>query len=143
MNQKLPYTLRVSLKAKRVRIQVSAEKGLVIVVPKRFSPSRVSSLIEKNRQWIERAFEKAKSFQGSVDRSSDSQLPEQISLLALGQTWTVLFSRDDTKPILVREMPPTTLLVQGSIGDAAAWPDALKKWLTQRAKENPVPRRPL
>jgi predicted metal-dependent hydrolase len=139
MNQKFPYTLRISLKAKRVRIQVSAEKGLVIVVPKRFSPSRVSSLIEKNREWIERAFEKAKSFQGLVDRSSDSQLPEQISLLALGQTWTVLFSRDDTKPVLIREMPPATLLVQGSIGDAAAWPNALKKWLTQRAKENLIP----
>ena len=139
MNQKLSYTLRISLKAKRVRIQVSVEKGLVIVVPKRFSPSRVPALIEKNRQWIERAFEKAKSFQGSVDRSSDSQLPEQISLLALGQTWTVLFSRDDTKPVLVREMPPATLLVQGSIGDAAACANALKKWLTQRAKENLIP----
>jgi predicted metal-dependent hydrolase len=139
MNQKFPYTLRISPKAKRVRIQVSVEKGLVIVVPKRFSPSRVSSLIEKNRQWIERAFEKAKSLQGSVDRSSDSQLSEQISLLALGQTWTVLFSRDDTKPVLVREMPPATLLVQGSIGDAAACANALKKWLTQRAKENLIP----
>jgi predicted metal-dependent hydrolase len=139
MNQKLPYTLRISLKAKRVRIQVSVEKGLVVVVPKRFSLSRVSSLIEKNRQWIARAFEKAKSFQGSVDQSSDLQLPEQISLLALGQTLTVLSSRDDTKPVLVREMPANTLLVQGSIGDAAAWPNALKKWLTQRAKENLIP----
>jgi predicted metal-dependent hydrolase len=138
MNQKLPYTLRISLKAKRVRIQVSVEKGLVIVIPKRFSPSRVSSLIEKNRQWIERAFEKAKSFQRTVGPTSDSQLPEQISLLALGQTWTVLVSRDDTKPLLVREMPATTLLVQGSIKDAA-WPVALKKWLTQRAKENLIP----
>jgi predicted metal-dependent hydrolase len=139
MNQKFPYTLRISLKAKRVRIHVSVEKGLVIVVPKRFSPSRVSSLIEKNRQWIERAVEKARAFQGPVGRATDSQLPEQISLLALGQTWTVLFSRDDTKPVLVREMPATTLLVQGSIGDEAAWPNALKKWLTQRAKENLIP----
>jgi predicted metal-dependent hydrolase len=139
MNQKFPYTLRISLKAKRVRIQVSVEKGLVIVVPKRFSPSRVSSLIEKNRQWIERAFEKAKSFQAPIGRTSDSQLPEQISLLALGQTWTVLRSRDETKPVLVREMPDTTLLVQGSIGDAAAWPNALKKWLTRRARETLIP----
>jgi predicted metal-dependent hydrolase len=139
MNQKFPYTLRISPKAKHVRFQVSVEKGLVIVVPKRFSPSRVSSLIENNRQWIERAFEKAKAFQEPIGPSSDTQLPEQISLLALGQTWTVLASRDDTKPVLVREMPATTLLVQGSIEDPTAWPTALKRWLTLRAKENLIP----
>jgi predicted metal-dependent hydrolase len=137
MNQKFPYTLRVSPKAKRVRIQVSVEKGLVIVIPKRFSPSRVSSLIEKNRKWIERAFEKAKSSQRPV--GAESQLPEQISLLALGQTWTVMISRDDTKPVLVREMPGTSLLVEGSIEDAGAWPATLKKWLTRKAKENLIP----
>jgi hypothetical protein len=31
MNQKFPYILRISEKAKRVRFQVSAEKGLEIV----------------------------------------------------------------------------------------------------------------
>jgi hypothetical protein len=35
MNQKFRYILRISEKAKRVRFQVSAEKGLEIVVPKR------------------------------------------------------------------------------------------------------------
>jgi predicted metal-dependent hydrolase len=139
MNQKFPYTLRISLKAKHVRFQVSVERGLIVVVPKRFSPSRVSSLIEKNRQWIERAFEKAKAFQGPTGPASDLQLPAQISLAALGRTWTVRTSRDDTKPVLVREMPGSTLLVHGSIEDAAAWPAALKKWLTLQAKENLLP----
>ena len=41
MNQKFPYILRISEKAKHVRFQVSAEKGLVIIVPNRFSASRV------------------------------------------------------------------------------------------------------
>jgi predicted metal-dependent hydrolase len=139
MNQKFAYTLRISPKAKHVRFQVSVEKGFVIVVPKRFSPSRVSSLIEKNRQWIEKAFEKVKAFQGPIGPASDLQLPEQISLLALGQTWTVLASQDDTKAVLVREMPATRLLVQGSIEDANAWSTALKKWLTLRAEENLIP----
>ncbi len=57
MNQKFPYILRISEKAKHVRFQVSVEKGLEIVVPKRFSASRVPSLVEKNSQWIERAFQ--------------------------------------------------------------------------------------
>jgi predicted metal-dependent hydrolase len=62
MNQKFPYILRISEKAKRVRFQVSAGKGLEIVVPKGFSASRVASLVEKNSQWIDRVFQKAKAF---------------------------------------------------------------------------------
>ena len=58
MNQKFPYILRISEKAKHVRFQVSVEKGLEIVVPKRFSALRVPLLVEKNSQWIERAFQK-------------------------------------------------------------------------------------
>ena len=63
MNQKFPYILRISGKAKHVRFQVSVEKGLEVVVPKRFRVSRVPSLVEKNSQWIERAFQKTKAFE--------------------------------------------------------------------------------
>jgi predicted metal-dependent hydrolase len=97
MNQKFPYILRICEKAKRVRFQVSAEKGLEIVVPKRFSPSRVPSLLQKNSQWIERAFQKAKAFQGLIGPMADWQMPEQITSLALDLTWRVLTCRDDMR----------------------------------------------
>jgi hypothetical protein len=48
MNQKFPYILRISEKAKRVRFQVSGEKGLEIVVPKRmhtFGVLQISCLL--------------------------------------------------------------------------------------------------
>src|SRR5438445_1645 len=53
-------------------------KGLEIVVPKRFSASRVPSLVEKNSQWIERAFQKAKAFQGLISPVPVWQMPEEI-----------------------------------------------------------------
>ena len=84
MNQKFPYILRISEKAKHVRFRVSVEKGLEVVVPKRFSASRVPSLVEKNSQWIERAFQKAKAFQGLIDPMPVWQMPEEITSLALG-----------------------------------------------------------
>jgi len=39
MSVKFPYILRISEKARHVRLQVSVEKGLEVVVPKRFSVS--------------------------------------------------------------------------------------------------------
>ena len=134
MNQKFPYILRISEKAKRVRFQVSAEKGLEIVVPKRFSPSRVPSLVQKNSQWIERAFQKAKAFQGLIGPMADWQMPEQIRSLALDLTWRVLTCRDDMKSVVVRETSPTTLVMRGATNDADACQTALKEWLTDKLK---------
>src|SRR6516162_8438237 len=111
MNQKFPYILRISEKAKRVRFQVSAEKGLEIVVPKRFNASRVPSLVEKNSQWIERAFQKAKTFQGLISPMADWQIPEEI----------------------------TTLVMRGATDDADACQTALKGWLTHKAEDHLIP----
>src|SRR5215469_6296215 len=136
MNQNFPYILRISEKAKHVRFQVSVEKGLEIVVPKRFSASRVPSLVEKNSQWIERAFQKAKAFQGLIDPMPVWQMPEEITSLALDLTWRVLTRRDDMKSVVVRETSATTLVMRGATDDAAACQTALKGWLTHKAEEH-------
>jgi predicted metal-dependent hydrolase len=136
MNQKFPYILRISKKAKHVRFQVSVEKGLEVVVPKRFSPSQVPLLVEKNSQWIEQAFEKAKAFQGLIGPGPVWQMPEEITLRALDLTWKVLTRRDDIKWVIVRETSAATLVVQGATDDAAACQIALKRWLTRKAEEH-------
>jgi len=139
MNQKFPYILRISEKAKHVRFRVSAEKGLEIVVPKRFSVSRVPSLVEKNSLWIERAFQKARAFQGMSRPAPKWRMPEEINLLALDLTWRVLICRDDSKPVAARETSAGTLVVQGAIDDARACQIALKGWLTHAAEEHLIP----
>jgi predicted metal-dependent hydrolase len=139
MNQKFPYILRISEKAKHVRFQVSVEKGLEIVVPKRFGTSRVPSLVEKNRQWIERALQKAKAFQGMIGPVPDWQMPKEITSPALDLTWTVQTCRDDTKSVVVRETSATSLVVHGATDDAAACQKALRGWLTYTAKAHLIP----
>jgi predicted metal-dependent hydrolase len=139
MNQKFPYTLRISEKAKHVRFQVSVEKGLEIVVPKRFSVSRVPSLVEKNSQWIEQALQKAKAFQGRIGAVRDWQMPQEITSPALDLTWRVLTCRDDVKSVMVRETSATTLVVHGATDDGATCQRALKGWLTDKAKDYLVP----
>src|SRR5215831_21207994 len=107
MNQKFPYILRISEKAKHVRFQVSVEKGLEIVVPKRFNTSRVPSLVEKNSQWVERAFQKTQAFQGLISPMADWQMPEEITSLALDLTRRVLACPDGMKSVVVRETSAT------------------------------------
>lgn len=136
MNQKFPYILRVSTKAKHVRFQVSVEKGLEVVVPKRFSLSRVPSLVEKNSQWIERAFQKAKAYERLIGPVPVWQMPEEIRLCALDLNWSVFISRDDMKTVVVLEKSGKTLVVHGATEDAAGCQQALKRWLTRKAEEH-------
>ena len=139
MSQKFPYILRISPKAKHVRFQVSAEKGLEVVVPKRFSAARVPSLVEKNSQWIERAFQKAKVFQSLIGPVRGWQRPEEITLQALNLTWKVVGYRDKAKLAMVREFPGAMLAICGGIEDAAVCQAALKTWLTEKAKKHLIP----
>ena len=134
MNQKFSYIVRISEKAKHVRFQVSAEKGLEVVVPKRFSPSRVPSLVEKNSEWIERAFRKANAFAESRSAVPDWRMPEEITLLALGVTWRVVPFAGQPRSVTVREASFTTLSVYGAIDNGGLCQIALKSWLTYAAK---------
>jgi predicted metal-dependent hydrolase len=136
MDKKFPYILRISGKAKHVRFQVSVEKGLEVVVPKRFSPSRVPRLIEKNSQWIERAFQKAKASDRLIGPVPAWQMPAEVTLFALDQTWIVFARRYDAKSVVVRETSTKTLFADGATEDAAACQRALKRWLTRKAEDH-------
>jgi predicted metal-dependent hydrolase len=139
MSLKLPYILRISEKARHVRFQVSVEKGLEVVVPKRFSVARVPSLVEKNRQWIERAFQKTKAFQGLVGPIREWRVPEEITFRALALTWEVVSCHDEMKSVVVQETSRTVLLLRGGTEDAATCQTVLKRWLTGKAKEHLIP----
>jgi len=99
----------------------------------------VPSLVEKNSQWIERAFQKAKAFQGLIGPMADWQMPEEITSLALDLTWKVLTCRDDMKSVVVRETSATTLVMHGATNDTDACQTALKGCLTHKAEEHLIP----
>ena len=139
MKQDFPYILRISAKARHVRFQVSVEKGLEVVVPKRFRVSRVPSLVEKNSQWIERAFRRAEMLHGEIGPVRDWQRPEEIRSLAFDLRWSVVSCHDDTQSVIVEERSGGTLVLQGAIDDGSACQKALKSWLTNKAKEYLIP----
>ena len=54
-NDDLPaYTVRVSDRAKSVRISLSVEAGLEVVIPADYDHQKVPELIQKKRDWIVR-----------------------------------------------------------------------------------------
>jgi predicted metal-dependent hydrolase len=81
-------------------------------------------------------FQKAKGFEGPVGPVPVWQMPEEIALLAIDLTWSVLTRRDDINCVVIREMSDKTLVIQGAIDNTAACQTGLKCWLTGKAEDH-------
>lgn len=50
------YQLRVSPRARRVRLEISPAHGLVVIVPRRFALTHLPEILARQQAWIEATF---------------------------------------------------------------------------------------
>jgi predicted metal-dependent hydrolase len=53
-HQTITYTLRLSFKARRVRLEVRQQTGLAVIVPRSYPISRVPEILKSKARWISR-----------------------------------------------------------------------------------------
>jgi len=51
-DQNIPYTLIISSRARRMSLKIGEEKGLEVVVPKRFNLSKIPRFIHEKEDWV-------------------------------------------------------------------------------------------
>ncbi len=90
----LVYAVRVSKRAKYMRLTVSLEKGLIVVVPKtmnkRQSTHLVPEFVRQKQDWILETLKKLQEKSLHCPMAS-CQLPEQIHLPVIGQIFRVTY----------------------------------------------------
>ena len=59
MNTDIPYTIRRSTRARRVRVNVHAHTGVEVVLPARASERAAAAAVQELRPWIERRLHEA------------------------------------------------------------------------------------
>ena len=132
-----PYTIRESARAKHVRLRVSAEEGVVVVVPKGFERHQIPNLVERKRQWIERAL--AKIAEKERHTPSPAIRPDTLDLAAIDQIWTLEWVLSDASRVTVRQTGTRSLQIQGSVESADGWQAALRRWVIKKGKEHLEP----
>jgi predicted metal-dependent hydrolase len=133
------YKVRTSERARYVRLKLSATDGLTVIIPEGFDESKISSILLRKRAWIDGALERfAEQREFSVERPI-GPLPKQISLLAIGQEWTLTYRPTQSSTVTAVERPGRELLVFGNVGDESATRAALKRWLSRIAHQHIVP----
>lgn len=85
------YQIRESKRARRIRLQVTVNDGLVVVAPKGVRPEEVDILVRSQHQWINRALKKLSDRKQYLDRQFGEGPPTTISLPAINKILRVSY----------------------------------------------------
>ncbi len=133
------YSIRVSPKAKNPRLKVTLKHGLEVVIPKDYDTQKIPGMLKSKRHWIGEALGRVESYRSTVGSQSDWEIPETITLPAVGRKWHVKVRSVESKTVAVRGLSPDQLLIFGDMDDRRACWSALKRWLMRRARRELVP----
>ncbi|MEE9332877.1 MAG: YgjP-like metallopeptidase domain-containing protein [Granulosicoccaceae bacterium] len=116
----IPFSIKVSVRARQVYLRAVPGRGLVVTIPKRFPKREVPAIVESQRNWVEQALAEL-----------DAQVPEQfrhwpprsLPLLACDSTIVVEYLIPQGDYIQGRWQNESTLLIEADQSDkeAVAW----------------------
>ncbi len=140
-NALFDYRLRESPRARRVRLRVTLEHGLEVIVPRGYMElSEIHRFMEQKQRWIHAALERAEVNRKYFDPQALWRLPEQIVLPALERVWQVAATATPARGVRVRAVGASRLEISGCIDDERACRAALGRWLVRQAHAYLVPR---
>ena len=82
----LDYSIRESSRAKTVRLNMTPERGLVVVIPRGYSRKRIPEIIESKQRWIEKARRWALEQRRQLESKPPLAIPAVIELQAIGES---------------------------------------------------------
>jgi predicted metal-dependent hydrolase len=134
-----PHTVRVSRRARRIRLTVTPREGLVVVLPRDSDRRRVPALLSEHAAWIERALTRTEERRAHLAAAALAPLPTRIELPAVGRVYHVEYW-----PVAAGASARVTerageLSVNVPVGDDEAAKSALRRWLSRAAKSQLVP----
>jgi predicted metal-dependent hydrolase len=139
MRAMLPdYSVRYSLRAKNLRLRVTADEGLCVVVPIGFDETRIPGLLSQKKMWLADAIKRIGETRRFLEPRPVRHLPESLPLVALGETWSVVYSESDRMGITLR-IEARTLVLSGRTLSPEPVMRKLKGWLRQRVREELFP----
>jgi hypothetical protein len=128
------YSVRVSARARRVRLHVSPREGLVVVVPRGFDEGQVPGILEKHVAWIERAVANNTERRDHLSAHQDGPLPVRVDLRGIGVAWDVVLRPSAGTGVRGR-VSGDSLVLTGETGDHDAGYEAIRRAVARAARE--------
>jgi predicted metal-dependent hydrolase len=129
------YTVRISQRARHVRLTVTPRDGLVVVVPARWrgSSADIADIVADKRDWAETALARIAEERALHAGGPEALLPDRVELRAFSASWPVEYRATSAASVSAR-VTGATLVVAGNVADAEACLAALTRWLDREAR---------
>jgi len=124
-NQYHPYKIIHSQRAKYIRIKISNDGEIRVVLPRGIADKHAHSFLQRKIEWITKTISKIPSVK-------DREFPEQLSLKLLDEVWNIDYSFSKEN-LSLQEIGPRKLQITG----AKNWGDTrhlLNKWCCIKAR---------
>lgn len=129
------YSVRHSPRAKNLRLKVTQEEGLLVVVPKGFDEQKIPALLKRKKVWIADAIKRVEETKRFLEPKPADHLPDSVKLTALGETWPADYREDRTRTGLWLRAEAGKLVITGATLERDAVIRKLKDWLRLRVRE--------
>ncbi|MFP4213861.1 MAG: M48 family metallopeptidase [Desulfohalobiaceae bacterium] len=134
----VPFTVRVSPRAKYIRLRILDGTGLEVVLPQGYSAARASGVLRANQDWILR--HKDQIEHAAALRPDAAHLPEEIHLEASQLFFTVGYTSDSSQDPCWEMPSRDQILIQAdprTQADVCCW--LLQDWLKEQGRAVLVP----
>ena len=136
--RELCYKIRISPRAKNLRLKVTAWDGLSVVAPRGMSHKKIERFVAEKRHWIKAHLDEFEQFLTPGTEHS-MRYPNTIELPALAETWKVEYQKTEAKKVSTRVPKTGELLISGLTSDWEQCEAALRRWLMHRANQVLIP----
>lgn len=134
MAEEINYTVRVSRRARRLRIVVRPDMCVEVVLPHGLPHHHADHFVCEKRVWINRSLERFSHLAESRENSDNDPFPRHILLEAIGLKLPVTYTKSDSDHVRVKE-EDEGLQLSGHVDDGEKVRLALHRWLKRKAKE--------
>lgn len=128
------YTVRISARARRVRLVVTAAEGLVVVVPHGFATGGIDEIVRAHAPWIERTMDRTSERRAHVAALADAPVPDAVDMPGIGVRWRVELRPGATAGVR-GTVRGETLTLAGGVADTAACFAAIRRAVARVARE--------
>lgn len=131
------FTLRRSQRAKYMRIRITPQAGLEVVVPHiPRKPEIIHNLLLEHKNWIEKMLQKYNMQQGHPPIFKPI---EQLHFPTFNQTWRINYLKLAGENVYIRQTGQFQLTCLGAIENVHLKKTALRTWLNHRGKQLLLP----
>lgn len=129
------YTIKHSAKAKHIRLKVTPQDGLAVVVPSGYDAAQIPALLHRKKEWIAEKLTEAADKRRFFEPEPVLHLPQHLPLRALREDWKVVYRELASKAGVGIQVAERELILTAAAFERSAVINKLKEWLRGKVRE--------